>query len=99
MLGLNERADLNSRSTLGIVPNSSPVPRPQPPGALMAEAQRSKRVQQQLMAHAKILGAFIAVMWLSQLVLYFWPGKPYEKLGIEPRTVTGLAHIPLAPFV
>lgn len=65
----------------------------------MAEASRSTRVQRQLIAQAKILGGLVALMWVFQVVIYLWPGQPSERLGIQPRTVSGLARIPLAPFV
>lgn len=40
----------------------------------------------------------VGMIWLVHLIQWFVPGNFYQY-GILPRTLTGLWHIPLAPFI
>jgi membrane associated rhomboid family serine protease len=58
-------------------------------GALMAEAR----------AHAKILGGFVGLLWLIQIVNTVVFGGHLSNFGIVPRSFAGLWGILFAPFL
>jgi len=41
---------------------------------------------------------FIAIMWAVHILQWLLPGN-FHHYGILPRTLSGLFHIPLAPFI
>ena len=45
-----------------------------------------------------VVAVLIGVMWAVEIVDLF-PGTPFDRWGIRPRSVRGLAGIPLAPFL
>ena len=45
-----------------------------------------------------VVVALLAVMWAAEIVDLI-PGTPFDRWGIRPRTIRGLAGIPLAPFL
>jgi membrane associated rhomboid family serine protease len=49
--------------------------------------------------HALLLGVLVGSMWLSEIVDHVLPFLHLDAHGIRPRTVPGLAGIPLAPFL
>jgi membrane associated rhomboid family serine protease len=50
-------------------------------------------------AHGKILGGFIGVLWLIQIVNSVFFNGHLTQLGVEPRTLSGLWGILFAPFI
>jgi membrane associated rhomboid family serine protease len=53
---------------------------------------------QRLRSHIVILGSFVFVMWLEELVDWTIGGR-LDRFGIIPRSVTGLRGIFVAPFL
>jgi len=49
--------------------------------------------------HAKILGGFIGVLWLIQIINSVFFQGDLAQLGIQPRSFAGLWGILLAPFI
>lgn len=49
----------------------------------------------------RLLPVFVAlgVMWILELIDFAAEGDPLNQYGIVPRTLSGLAGIPLAPFL
>src|SRR3954466_10086532 len=45
-----------------------------------------------------IVGLLVAVMWAEEVVDLL-PGTNFDRWGLRPRTISGLAGIPLAPFL
>jgi membrane associated rhomboid family serine protease len=45
-----------------------------------------------------VVGALLAVMWAVEIIDLV-PGTPLDRWGIRPRTIRGLAGIPLSPFL
>ena len=65
----------------------------------MDRNRRSTGWQSHLQLHAAIVGAFLAALWLAEaLDLLLWHGG-LDAFGIRPRTLSGLARIPVAPFL
>lgn len=53
------------------------------------------RVQNQ----AIVVGGFVAVLWAIELIDQLILGGYLDRFGIRPRTISGLAAIPAAPFL
>lgn len=52
-----------------------------------------------LQTHAVIVASFLAALWLLEAFdQLFWHGG-LDMFGIRPRTLAGLARIPIAPFL
>ena len=45
-----------------------------------------------------VVVAMLAVMWAAEIIDLI-PGTPFDRWGIRPRTIRGLAGIPAAPFL
>ena len=45
-----------------------------------------------------VVAVLLGVMWAVEIVDLV-PGTPFDRWGIRPRTVRGLAGVPLAPFL
>ena len=58
-----------------------------------------RNVRHELRTQASILGGFVAVMWVVELLDWLlWHGT-LDRLGIRPRTLIGLRGILFAPFL
>ena len=55
--------------------------------------------RQRFRGQAAVLAWCVAVMWGLLCIDYVLPGAPLLRLGIQPRSVSGLVHIPLAPWL
>lgn len=53
------------------------------------------RVQNQ----ALFVGGFVAVLWVIELIDWLVLGGYLDRFGIRPRTMSGLAAVPAAPFL
>jgi membrane associated rhomboid family serine protease len=53
----------------------------------------------EMKAHAMILGGFAGLLWLIQIVNAVVFGGALANFGVEPRTISGLFGILLAPFL
>jgi membrane associated rhomboid family serine protease len=62
-------------------------------GAMMANIGRK------LKTPAMILGGFVVLIWLLEIVDQLFLGGSLDKLGIQPRTVAGLKGILFMPFL
>ena len=62
--------------------------------------QRTEIVKNQLRRHAIILGVFVALFWLLEIVDKIQPWRSFDLFGgIYPRTWRGLFNIFTAPFL
>ena len=57
------------------------------------------RYRQELLRHALVLGAVVALIWLFEGVDYLILSGQLDQLGIQPRTWIGLRNIPASPFL
>jgi len=53
----------------------------------------------EIKAHALLLLSLLAVMWAAEVADLLLPSLKIDHLGIRPRTLGGLAGIPLSPFL
>ena len=56
-------------------------------------------IKETLKSHVIILGSFIALLWLVQVMNAFFFHGSLNRLGIQPRTVDGLQGILFAPML
>jgi membrane associated rhomboid family serine protease len=64
-----------------------------------ALAQRLRSAGAELRTHVLILAALVALLWLVELTDQIIWRERLDYWGIEPRTLAGLHHIFLAPFL
>lgn len=58
-----------------------------------------QRVRSELVTHLLVLGNAVMLLWLIELLDYlFWYGT-LDYYGIQPRTLSGLRNIFIAPFL
>lgn len=59
----------------------------------------AKALARELKTHALILGGFIALIWILEIVDLFFLRGALNAYGIRPRTISGLRGILFAPFL
>lgn len=62
------------------------------------EAQ-DKRLGHYLKSQAIILGSFLLIFWVLEIVDQLFLGRALDGLGVRPRTVAGLRGMLFAPFL
>ena len=65
----------------------------------MQERQTQRDLWQQLKTPLSIIGGFILLLWLIEIVDQLLFGGSLDGFGVRPRTVTGLWGILWAPFL
>lgn len=65
----------------------------------MSGEQRLREVKNSLKAQAVVLGGFVLVFWLLEIVDALFLRQTLNALGVRPRTLEGLWGILLAPFL
>ncbi len=63
------------------------------------QPKRTTAWQSNLQQHAVIVGGFVATLWLLEAFDQLLGHGGLDAYGIRPRTLSGLLHIPLAPFL
>ena len=58
-----------------------------------------KKIGRRLKTQAIVIGSFVAVIWLVELVDWLLLNSALDDYGIQPREQTGLRGILLAPFL
>lgn len=61
--------------------------------------QEAKLLARELKTQATILGVFVAIFWIVELVDLFFFGGWLDSFGIMPRNLVGLRGILFAPFL
>ena len=61
--------------------------------------QEAKLLAQELKTQAYILGGFVAIFWIVEIVDLLFFGGALARLGIKPHSLTGLRGILFAPFL
>ena len=61
--------------------------------------QEAKLLAQELKTQAYILGGFVAIFWIVEIVDLLFFGGALAWLGIKPHSLTGLRGILFAPFL
>ncbi|PSO91593.1 MAG: rhomboid family intramembrane serine protease [Cyanobacteria bacterium QS_6_48_18] len=61
--------------------------------------QEAKLLAQELKTQAYILGGFVAIFWIVEIVDLIFFGGALARLGIKPHSLTGLRGILFAPFL
>ena len=61
--------------------------------------QETKALVRELKTQGQILGGFVAVMWVLELVNFFVFRQALDRYGIFPREIIGLRGILFAPFL
>lgn len=65
----------------------------------LLSTQHAERLKRTLIGHALILGTFIGIMWIVEIIdLAIFSGG-LDGLGIQPRTLVGLRNIAFSPFL
>lgn len=59
----------------------------------------AKALARELKTHALILGGFIALIWILEIIDLFFLRGALNAYGIRPRSITGLRGILFAPFL
>ena len=67
----------------------------QPSEGATAKGELAREVK----AHAKIIGGFVGLLWVIQIVNALVFGGALARFGVEPRTLSGLLGILFAPFL
>lgn len=65
----------------------------------MQSNDQIKAIGRELKMHGQILGGFVLLIWLIELVDRLLLNSSLDALGIRPRTLEGLIGILLAPFL
>lgn len=65
----------------------------------MKQNETVQQLGQALKSQAILLGSFVLIFWLLELVDRLLFQGALDQFGIWPRTVVGLRGIPLAPFL
>ncbi|MFN3333682.1 MAG: rhomboid family intramembrane serine protease [Caldilinea sp.] len=60
---------------------------------------RTEGVRRRLLRHAVILGTIVAVLWLIEMFDWLVVRGALDGLGIQPRTLSGLQAIVVAPWL
>lgn len=60
---------------------------------------RTEGVRRHLLRHAVILGTIVAVLWLIEMFDWLVVRGALDGLGIQPRTLSGLQAIVVAPWL
>jgi membrane associated rhomboid family serine protease len=58
-----------------------------------------KAIARELQSHGIILGGFVAIIWILEIVDIFFLGGRLNSYGILPRNLIGLRGILFAPFL
>lgn len=88
----------SARSPSSRTPAPQPPSRPAPRGAARAGSPLRGLVEG-TRSRVSLLGQVTVLLWAIELIdLGFFRGG-FDRYGIEPRTLHGLAGIPLAPFL
>ena len=59
----------------------------------------TKSIRRELKTQALILGGFVAIFWILEIVDQFFLAGSLNQFGIRPRSSTGLVGIFFAPFL
>ncbi len=62
-------------------------------------SEDTRALARELKTHATILGGFIAIIWLLEMVNLIFLGGALNAYGIQPRNIVGLRGILFAPFL
>lgn len=65
----------------------------------MSSDAKMKAFVAELKHQFKIIGLFLAIFWILEIVNQAFLGQSLNFLGIRPRNLIGLSGIPLAPFL
>lgn len=59
----------------------------------------AQSLRDRMQLRIETIGSMLAIMWVLEICDSVLPGLELDALGIRPRTLWGLAGIPLAPFL
>jgi membrane associated rhomboid family serine protease len=60
---------------------------------------RTEGMRRHLLRHGLILGAIVALLWMIEIFDWLVLNGALDELGIQPRTVSGLQAIVVAPWL
>ncbi len=61
--------------------------------------EQVKSITQELKTHVSILGGFVALIWILEILDTFFIRRSLDQFGIIPQNITGLRGILFAPFL
>ncbi|MBE9122488.1 rhomboid family intramembrane serine protease [Tychonema sp. LEGE 07199] len=61
--------------------------------------QESKSITRELQSHAAILGGFVSLLWIIEIVDVFLFRGALNSYGVRPRSIQGLEGIIFMPFL
>ena len=59
----------------------------------------TKTITRELQSHAAILGGFVSLLWIIEIVDFFLFGGRLNAYGVRPRSIDGLEGILFMPFL
>jgi len=59
----------------------------------------TKTITRELQSHAAILGGFVSLLWIIEIVDVFLFGGRLNAYGVRPRSIDGLEGILFMPFL
>ena len=68
-------------------------------GVMQHDIKKERGIGSELKVQAGLLGGAVVVLWLVEVVDLLFFGGSLDSLGIQPRSLDGLAGIALAPFL
>jgi membrane associated rhomboid family serine protease len=69
------------------------------PGTPTARDLAGRALRRELRVQAAVLLGTVALLWIIEIVDQLALGGRLDKLGVRPRTISGLIGIPLHPFL